>query len=242
MNTAATPDAEPKLDRMSLRTTPLWFSRSGPFEPSPGNGPAVSSGIPDPGDPDEPAAAPDAPDAAVPAAVALWIRRRVREPETWAREAGKPPRLAEQCHAIGYYPLFIGPSPIVVDKTIELGGKHVDGMMGVEVYPLPTEPGPFLDLYRADMKKYFPNLALFVLSDAAANLNGAILGMSRAEIRRKFDAIVEFAEITRFLDDGLLRLADGAAGNPLYLTELAPRRACGWAGGSRGRAPRDRLP
>ena len=72
----------------------------------------------------------------------------------------EPPRLAEQCHAIGYYPLFIGPSPIVVDKTIELGGKHVDGMMGVEVYPLPTEPGPFLDLYRADMKKYFSNLAL----------------------------------------------------------------------------------
>jgi branched-chain amino acid transport system substrate-binding protein len=72
----------------------------------------------------------------------------------------EPPRLAEQCHAIGYYPLFIGPSPIVVDKTIELGGKHVDGMMGVEIYPLPTEPGAFLDLYRADMKKYFPNLAL----------------------------------------------------------------------------------
>ena len=72
----------------------------------------------------------------------------------------EPPRLAEQCHAIGYYPLFIGPSPIVLDKTIELGGKHVDGMMGVEVYPLPTEPGPFLDLYRADMKKYFPNLPL----------------------------------------------------------------------------------
>src|SRR5262245_34887812 len=72
----------------------------------------------------------------------------------------EPPRLAEQCHAIGYYPLFIGPQPIGVDKTIELGGKHVDGMVGVEVYPLPTEPGPFLDLYRADMKKYFPNLAL----------------------------------------------------------------------------------
>src|SRR5262252_9565585 len=72
----------------------------------------------------------------------------------------EPPRLAEQCHAIGYYPLFIGPSPIVVDKTIELGGKHVDGMVGVEVYPLPTEPGPFLDLYRADMKKYFPNLPI----------------------------------------------------------------------------------
>jgi branched-chain amino acid transport system substrate-binding protein len=72
----------------------------------------------------------------------------------------EPPRLAEQCHAIGYNPVFIGPSPIVLDKTIELGGKHVEGLIGVEVYPLPTEPGPFLDLYRADMKKFFPNLAL----------------------------------------------------------------------------------
>lgn len=31
-------------------------------------------------------------------------------------------------------------------------------------------------------------------------LNGAILGMSRSEIRRKFDEIVDFAEIERFLD------------------------------------------
>ena len=72
----------------------------------------------------------------------------------------EPPRLAEQCHAIGYYPLFIGVSAIVLDKTIELGGKHVEGMIGVEVYPLPTDDGPFLDQYRADMKKYFANLAL----------------------------------------------------------------------------------
>jgi MFS family permease len=31
----------------------------------------------------------------VPAAVALWIRRRVGEPEVWTTEAGSPPRLAE---------------------------------------------------------------------------------------------------------------------------------------------------
>lgn len=31
-------------------------------------------------------------------------------------------------------------------------------------------------------------------------LNGAILGMSKVEIRRKFDAIVEFAEVEKFLD------------------------------------------
>ena len=72
----------------------------------------------------------------------------------------EPPRLAEQCHAIGYNPVFIGPSPIVVAKTIELGGKHVEGLMGVEVYPLPTDPGPFLDQYRADMAKYAPALPI----------------------------------------------------------------------------------
>ncbi|KAB2348071.1 ABC transporter ATP-binding protein [Actinomadura rudentiformis] len=33
------------------------------------------------------------------------------------------------------------------------------------------------------------------------HLNGAILGMSRAEIERKFDAIVEFSGVERFLDD-----------------------------------------
>jgi MFS family permease len=31
----------------------------------------------------------------VPATVALWIRRRVREPEAWTRERARPPRLAE---------------------------------------------------------------------------------------------------------------------------------------------------
>src|SRR6476659_1163350 len=31
-------------------------------------------------------------------------------------------------------------------------------------------------------------------------LNGAILGMSRAEIKRKFDEIVAFAEVEKFLD------------------------------------------
>jgi hypothetical protein len=41
----AVPLAPPKLLRMSLRTMPLCSSTSGPFEPSPGYGPAVSSGI-----------------------------------------------------------------------------------------------------------------------------------------------------------------------------------------------------
>jgi lipopolysaccharide transport system ATP-binding protein len=40
-------------------------------------------------------------------------------------------------------------------------------------------------------------------------LNGAILGMRRAEIRQRFDAIVEFAEIERFLDTPVKRYSSG---------------------------------
>jgi len=40
-------------------------------------------------------------------------------------------------------------------------------------------------------------------------LNGAILGMSKAEIRRKFDEIVAFAEIERFLDTPVKRYSSG---------------------------------
>src|SRR5450432_1239341 len=40
-------------------------------------------------------------------------------------------------------------------------------------------------------------------------LNGAILGMSRAEIRRKFEEIVAFAEIEKFLDTPVKRYSSG---------------------------------
>src|SRR6266496_2774252 len=40
-------------------------------------------------------------------------------------------------------------------------------------------------------------------------LNGAILGMTRAEIQRKFDEIVDFAEIEKFLDTPVKRYSSG---------------------------------
>ena len=40
-------------------------------------------------------------------------------------------------------------------------------------------------------------------------LNGAILGMHRAEIRRKFDEIVAFAEVEKFLDTPVKRYSSG---------------------------------
>ena len=40
-------------------------------------------------------------------------------------------------------------------------------------------------------------------------VNGAILGMKRAEIERKFDEIVAFAEIEKFLDTPVKRYSSG---------------------------------
>ena len=40
-------------------------------------------------------------------------------------------------------------------------------------------------------------------------LNGAILGMTRSEIRKKFDEIVAFAEVERFLDTPVKRYSSG---------------------------------
>ena len=40
-------------------------------------------------------------------------------------------------------------------------------------------------------------------------LNGAILGMTQAEVRRKFDEIVDFADIERFLDTPVKRYSSG---------------------------------
>ena len=40
-------------------------------------------------------------------------------------------------------------------------------------------------------------------------MNGAILGMSRQEVRRKFDEIVDFAGVEKFIDTPVKRYSSG---------------------------------
>ena len=54
-------------------------------------------------------------------------------------------------------------------------------------------------------------------------LNGAILGMKRAEITRKFDEIVAFAEVERFIDTPVKRYSSGMYMRLAFARRRAPR-------------------
>ena len=72
-------------------------------------------------------------------------------------------------------------------------------------------------------------------------LNGAILGMRRTEIRKRFDEIVEFADIERFLDTPVKRYSSGMSG-AARLRRRRPPRAGDPARRRGARGRRRRLP
>ena len=67
-------------------------------------------------------------------------------------------------------------------------------------------------------------------------LNGTILGMRRSEISRKFDEIVAFAEVEKFLDTPVKRYSSGH----VCSARLLGRRASRARDPARGRSPRRR--
>ena len=69
-------------------------------------------------------------------------------------------------------------------------------------------------------------------------LNGAILGMKRDEIRRRFDAIVEFSGLEEFVDTPVKRYSSGMyARLGFSVAAHVPRRAAGRRGAERRRLP-----
>ena len=55
-------------------------------------------------------------------------------------------------------------------------------------------------------------------------LNGAILGMTREEIKRKFDEIVAFAEVEKFLDTPVKRYSSGIGNTDYQQPQTANRK------------------
>ena len=64
-------------------------------------------------------------------------------------------------------------------------------------------------------------------------MNGAILGMTKAEIDRKFDQIVEFAEMEKFIDTPVKRYSSGMYVKLAFA--VAGQRNHGYGRGSRRR-------
>jgi lipopolysaccharide transport system ATP-binding protein len=60
-------------------------------------------------------------------------------------------------------------------------------------------------------------------------LNGAILGMRRAETRRKFDAIVDFAEVGRFIDTAVKHYSSGMYLRLAFSVATSPFSRSAWA-------------
>jgi lipopolysaccharide transport system ATP-binding protein len=72
-------------------------------------------------------------------------------------------------------------------------------------------------------------------------LNGAVLGMTRSEIKRKFDEIIAFAEVEKFLDTPVKRYSSGMYVRLAFAVAAhLSRRSCGGgAGGRRRRLPKE---
>jgi hypothetical protein len=113
---------DPKLGRMSLRTMPLCVSTLTPFDPSPGNGPAVSSGI----GVALAAAAAVVPPADVAAALDPAVAVLVPRP-LWPHAASRPdsPTPANSCSARRRAMIVVRsnarPRSLIVDLVVLLG-------------------------------------------------------------------------------------------------------------------------
>lgn len=121
------------------------------------------------------------------------VRRRPAAPEIWAlRDVTFD---VEQGEALG----IIGPNG--AGKTTLL--KLLTGITEPTAGEARTRGrvGPLLDVGTG----FHPELT----GHENVYLNGAILGMRRAEVRRRFDSIIEFAGVERFVDTPVKRYSDG---------------------------------
>ena len=118
---AATVVDDPKLERISLRTTPLSARMFGPFEPSPGNGPAVSSGT-------SAQLAAVASVAAIPA-----LSPPGPQPTSGNRPALRPPEpeQLEDAPSVKRAEVVDEPAVVLLDLVVVVDGRRVDHLTGL---------------------------------------------------------------------------------------------------------------
>ena len=143
---------------MSLRTTPVRPSTFGPFEPSPGNGPSVSSGMRLVHAADEPVVVPGL--ASLVRCVAVARRSRAAERRRRRRRAARPcatsaagrsPRRSRRGRGagrrsrrgrreIGVYPMWLRPSE--ASETDDEGSMKTAGAVWRRIEPATADEDP----------------------------------------------------------------------------------------------------
>src|SRR5580692_10957480 len=125
--------------------------------------------------------------------LAWWKRRRIKKEEFWAlKEASFEVKAGEVVAVIGRN----GAGKSTLLKVLSRITEPTNGRIAItgRIASL-LEVGTGFHAELTGRENIF--------------LNGAILGMTRAEIKRKFDEIVAFAEVERFLDTPVKRYSSG---------------------------------
>jgi lipopolysaccharide transport system ATP-binding protein len=142
------------------------------------------------------------------AAAYSLLRERIAQAVKAPFGRGEPPPRVEEFWALKDVSFAIGAAEVV-----GLIGKNGAGKSTLlKILSRITEPTEGrIDLYGRVSSLLEVGIGFHPELSGRDNiyLNGAILGMSRAEIRRKFDEIADFAEISKFLDTPVKRYSSG---------------------------------
>jgi lipopolysaccharide transport system ATP-binding protein len=136
------------------------------------------------------------------------IEGAVRAPLAWLRS-----RAQKELHDADFWALKDVAFQIRKGEVVGLIGRNGAGkctlLKVLSRITVPTEGRIWIDGRVASLLEVGTGFHQELTGRENIFLNGAILGMKRAEIARKFDEIVEFSEIEEFLDTPVKRYSSG---------------------------------
>jgi lipopolysaccharide transport system ATP-binding protein len=136
------------------------------------------------------------------------LERAVRNPLAWMKTDMRRKRKTEDFWALRGVSLQIEPGEVV--GIIGRNGAGKSTMLKLlSRITVPTEGRICIDGRVGSLLEVGTGFHQELTGRENIFLNGAILGMSRAEVRRKFDEIVAFGEVEEFLDTPVKRYSSG---------------------------------